>query len=125
MLDMKNNIDAVATLAPSARTASANGTSVGIANYDAAMLLIHPGTITDGTHTPALQESSDGSSGWTAVAAADMIGTLAALASNTIQRVGYIGTKPFLRIATTVSGATTGGVYGASIVRGRPKKAAV
>ena len=121
MLDLKNNFDVISTAAPSARTATFNSTGVDLANYDGAMVVIHPGTITDGTHTPTLQESSDNST-FSAVAASDMIGTLAAIATNTVQRVGYIGSKRYIRLNVTVAGATTGGVYGANVVRGVSKK---
>jgi hypothetical protein len=77
------------------------------------------GVITDGTHTPKLQESNDNSS-WNDVAAGDREGTLANLASNAVQRAGYKGAKRFLRAVVTVAGATTGGVYGAVILRGDP-----
>jgi hypothetical protein len=120
--DLKSNVDVAQSLAPAARTATANGTGVDLRGYEAAMCVFHPGTITDGTHTPSLEESDDDAT-YTAVAAADMDGTWAALASNTIQRVGYKGAKRYIRAVITVSGATTGGVYGASVARGRPAAA--
>jgi hypothetical protein len=39
------------TLAPAARTASANGTGVDLQGFEAVAVVITPGTITDGTHT--------------------------------------------------------------------------
>ena len=117
--DLKPNLDVVQALAPAARTATVNGTGVDLRGYDAAMVVFHPGTITDGTHTPSVEESDDNST-FTAVAAADLAGTLANLASNTIQRVGYRGVKRYIRPRVVVSGATTGGVYGAEVVRGYP-----
>jgi hypothetical protein len=122
MVDLKNYLDVVQSLNPAARTASANGTGVDLANYNGAMVVLHVGTITDGTHTPRVEESSDNST-YTTVAASDLIGSLAALATGVVQRVGYIGSRRYIRVATTVSGATNGGVYGASVVRGFPRKA--
>ncbi len=120
-MDIKQTTDVKNSLAPAARTASANGTGVDLANFDSAEVALIVGTITDGTHTPSVQESDDDST-YTAVAAADLIGTLAALASSTNQRVGYRGTKRYVRAVSTVSGATTGGVYAAVVVRSDARK---
>lgn len=120
-MDIKQTQDVVNSLAPAARTATANGTGVDLANFHSATIAFIVGTITDGTHTPSVQESDDNST-FTAVAAADLIGTLANLASNTNQRVGYRGTKRYVRAVTTVSGATTGGVYAGVVARGDARK---
>jgi hypothetical protein len=74
------------------------------------------GTITDGTHTPKLQESDDNAT-FTDVAAGDLEGTFAVLATGVNQHVGYKGRKRYLRAVITVAGATTGGIYGAAIIR--------
>jgi hypothetical protein len=105
------------SLAPQASTATRNGASVDLAGYLSAILVILVGVITDGTHTPSLQESDDNST-WTNVAAGDLEGSFANLASATQQIVGYKGRKRFIRPVITVSGATTGGVYGAALLRG-------
>ena len=51
---------------------------------------------------------------------ADLLGSFSALSStaggSSTQLVGYLGSKKWVRIATTVSGATTGGVYGAAAI---------
>lgn len=124
MLDMKNDIDMAVGIAPAAaRTTTTTGTGVDLAAYGAATVFFQPATITDYIHTPSVDESADNSS-WTAVAAGDLIGTLAVLASNTIQRVGYNGTKRYIRAVITVSSTgSTGGVYAAQIVRGHAAKA--
>lgn len=120
-MDIKQTQDVQNSLAPAARTASANGSGVDLANFASATVAFVVGTITDGTHTPSVEESDDDST-FTAVAAADLIGTLAALASNTNQRVGYRGSKRYLRAVSTVAGATTGGVYAAVVIRGDGRK---
>lgn len=122
MKDLKSNIDVVQSLVPAARTASANGTGVDLKGYMGAVVVFAPGAITDGTHTPKLQESDDNAT-FSDVAADDQLGTLAALAANTVQRVGYRGAKRYVRAVVTVAGATTGGVYGAAVVRGYPHEA--
>lgn len=124
MRDLKNNVDVSQSIAPAAHTASVNGTGVDLQGYNSVMVVFHPGAITDGAHTPSVEESDDDVT-YTAVAAADLLGSLVDLASNAIQRVGYKGTKRYLRAVSTVAGATTGGVYGAEIVRGHPNVAPV
>lgn len=117
--DFHNEFSASNSLTPAARTASANGTGIDLAGYRSAAVVFVVGTITDGTHTPKVQESDDNSS-FSDVAAADQSGTLAALASSTNQEVSYIGSKRYIRAVSTVAGATTGGVYAAVVVRGTP-----
>ena len=120
-MDMKNRMDVVASINPAAQTSTVNGSGVALANFSEVMVVFIPGAISDGTHTPKLQESADNSN-WSDVAAADMVGTLSNLASNTIQRVSYIGSKDYVRPVVTVSGATNGGVYGAAVIRSGARK---
>lgn len=83
------------------------------------------GTITDGTHTPKVQESDDNST-FTDVASTDLAGTaLVAITANSVQRISYVGNKRYIRVATTVSGTTTGGMYTASVLRGYPSRGAL
>lgn len=124
MKDLKNSQDLATSLAPAAlRTTSGNGTGVDLAGFNGAIVAFIVGAITDGTHTPSVEESDASGSGYAAVAAADLIGTLAALAANTNQRVGYKGTKRYVRAVVTVTGSpSTGGYYSAVVVRGAPQK---
>lgn len=121
MRDLFNNQDAVNSLNTAARTATTNGTGVDLQGFEGAMATVVFGTWTDGTHTPSLQESDDNST-FTNVAAGDQQGTFTAVnaagGSNTIQRVGYLGTKRFVRVVMTCAGTTTGAVTGAHVVRG-------
>ncbi len=126
MRDLKSNLDVVQSLAPAARTADADGTGADLLGYGSAVAVVAFGAWTDGTHTPALEESDDNST-FTAVAAADLQGSFTACADadtdNTVQRVGYLGTKRYVRVALTVTGATTGALSAAEIVRGHPASA--
>lgn len=121
MRDIKTVVDAAQSLTPAARTASANGTGANLQGYGSAMAIVAFGTITDGTHTPKLQESDDNSS-FSDVAAADLNGSFSAGTSgaggSAVQRVGYIGAKQYIRVVMTVAGATTGALSSAEIVRG-------
>ena len=126
-----NHVRAKATLAVAARTATANGTAVDRqlsgasgANewYASAMLVVHTGAITDGTHAITLEVSDDNSS-WAAAASGDVQGSLPSIGSSNddaLYEVGYTGTKRYLRAVTTVSGTTSGGIYGATILLGFP-----
>jgi len=115
--DLVNDIDLQTSLAPAAYTASTNGQGVDLRGFESAAIAFVAGTVTDGTHTPSVEESDDGSA-WSAVAAADLDRSLANLASGTVQRVGYRGAKRHLRAVLTVTGATTGAVATAVVVRG-------
>ena len=100
-----------------------NGTGVELTSHGA-LVVFTVGTKTDGTHTPKLQDSPDNST-WADVAAADQVGTLAALASDTHQKVGYVGSERYLRAVITTTGSTTGIVAGAVVVKQNPRKGPV
>lgn len=132
--DLKSNIDAEQSLAPAARTASANGTGVDLRGHDSALALISIGAYTDGEYSFKLQESDDDgvSDAYADVAAADLQGSFSAVndasGQNALQRVGYAGTKRFIRAVVTEGGSptpSTGLVLGANIVRGNPHGAAL
>lgn len=117
--DLDNDISIATSLTTqAARTTSANGTGVDLSGFRAAAVFFMVGAITDGTHTPKLQESDDNSS-FSDVAAADQDGTLAALTANTNQKVSYKGRKRYIRAVVTVTGSpSTGGFYTATVIRG-------
>ncbi len=120
-VDLYNHLSVATTLAPAARTAAATGATVDLAGYEGALIQAVVGTVTDGTHTLTVEESADGTT-WAAVAASNLQGSFANLGSNTNQKVGYLGTKRYIRVNASVTGATTGGVYGVVVVRGNPRK---
>lgn len=112
--DLVHQVDTLQCLVPAARTASANGTAVDTAEGESVLFLFEFGTITDGTHTPKLQDSPDNST-WTDVAAAGLLdNNMAAVNSSgggsTVQKVGYIGAQRYVRPVLTVASATTGGL---------------
>lgn len=108
----------VQSLNPVARTnGTANGTGVDLAGFEGALIKLDVGAVTDGAHAPKIQESDDNAA-FTDVAAADLVGALVNIVSNTPQKQGYIGRKRYLRAVIVTTGATTGAIAGASIVRG-------
>ena len=101
---------AVRLINPKAFTSTTNGNSLDLQAVTANTINFVPGTWTDGTHTPKLQDSPDNST-WTDVTAANQVGTLSAInssASAVVQQVSYIGPQRYVRPVITVSGATTG-----------------
>lgn len=125
MQDLVSEISVAQTLAPALRAASGDGAGVDLQGFDAAVVVVECGVITDGTHTIEVQESDDNVA-FTAVATADLSGAEPAVVAaddNDIFEIGYFGTKRFIRAIVTVTGApATGGVYGAHVVRGRARK---
>lgn len=115
--DIYNVVSLVQSLAPAART---NGTVDGTATdrqfSDSLLAIIDAGLWTDGVHTITLQDSDDNVT-FGAVASGSYQGTNpvvidANTEDNMIYKIGYLGTKRYVRLSTTVSGATTGAVYG-------------
>ena len=128
MLDQ--HISPAQSVRPQAHTASANGLDVDLANFDAATVVFEFGVWTDGVHTATIEEAPDDGTGspgtYAVVAAALLDGTPpvvdAANEDDQIYLVGYLGNQRFIRGVTTVSGATTGAIYGSSVVRGKGRK---
>jgi len=126
--DLKNNIDPVASLDPAVRpTGTYNGTGIDLMGYQSALMMVQFGAYTNGTHTPGLEHSDDNSS-YSAVTAADLDGSFTAInaaAPGTVQKVGYRGSKRYVRATMVVTSGATGAASSASIIRGRPNSAPV
>lgn len=124
--DLMRRVKVSPSLYPAARTSTATGTGVDLIGYDSAMVVVSFGAYTDGTHTPSVQHSVDGST-YTTCAVSDLDGTLSAVSSsggaNTTQIVGYIGSYRYLRVVMTISGATTGALSTSNIIAGSPRNA--
>lgn len=131
MKDSYSNVLVKATLVPAARTATATGTGVDRnedgSMYQDALVVVTAGVITDGTHTIEVQDSDDNTT-FAAVADAYLVGTEPAIAAaddNKLYEIRYTGRKRYLRVVSTVAGATTGGVAGALIILSDPRVAPV
>lgn len=115
---------------------------VDLANYNGATIYILAGTYTDGTLTPVIQESDDGSTSLGSAAATDLVAWTATSATNFTpvrvggsqpaaissagtainQRVGYIGGHRYIRVVTTVTGSpATGCLYDVVIQAGEAR----
>lgn len=120
-----NNVKAVPSLNVQAIASSTttNGTAVDLdqtgQDFRVATLVVVSGTLTDGTYAFKVQESANGTSGWTDVPAERLQGSnpsLAATDDNEVHEVGVIpdpGNARFLRAVCTSASVTTGGTVGA------------
>lgn len=125
------NVTARASINPAAHTATVTGTgvdrNVGADMHRTAMVVVHTGVITDGTHTIEVQDSDDDTT-FTAVADQFLQGTepeIGLADDNKLYFIGYIGVRRYLRVVSTVATATTGGIYGALIALGEPRRGPV
>lgn len=116
------------TLGPAARTnGTANGAAVDRAvngGMQEAVILVSTGVVTDGSHAVTIEDSADGSTGWAAVAAANIQGdlpTVVAANDDTVLEFGVRSSRRYLRAVVTTSGATTGGIMGVTIALGSPR----
>ncbi|WP_395109789.1 hypothetical protein [Actinomadura sp. SCN-SB] len=123
-----DDVVVVRSLGPAARTATANGSAVDTVQNGGmqdVVLVVDAGTVTDGDHAITVQESADGSTGWAAVAAGNVRGTLPTLADDADEAVTMVEVRPtkrYVRAVSTVTGSpSTGGVYSATFILGAPR----
>lgn len=119
--DLKSQVDSVSSLAPTGnRTSSADGSAADLSDAVGAVIVIHIGAWTDGTHEFVIEERDTGGS-WSAVADGDLNGSEPSVTDaaddNSTFTLGYVGQKNEIRVTTTVSGTTTGAEYSAAIVK--------
>ena len=122
MKSARGEMDVAQSLPLTAYTSTAIGVGVSKVGFYGVLAVASMGTVTDGTHTFKLQDSDDNVT-FTDVANKYLQGSFINVdntKSNSIQRVAYLGLKKYVRVATTVTGATTGGTYEAFIVRSFP-----
>ena len=128
--ELYDDTAAAPSLPAAIRTAAATVTgatvdTAGTHNYFRSVMLIAlSGAITDGTHTVSVQDSDDGTTGWTTASVIGDSGVFATAQANTTQRIAYMGNKRYLRAAVTTTGATVGGSMSALFIMnhgsGRP-----
>ena len=106
-----------------------NGSAVAV-NYNkqqfrTVLLVVTSGTLTDGTFAVTVQESANGSTGWTDVPAERLEGSLPTLEAdqnNLSKEIGVIpdAAKGFLRAVVTAADITDGGSLNAVFILGSP-----
>ena len=126
MKSLKATLSTVRGIISALHAATVTGPAIDLAGFASNQICFAPGTITDGTHTPKVTECDTSGGTYTDVAAADLDGSLAALASDTLQTVAYIGTKRYIKLVSTVTGGPgTGGQYSATVTLGGSRKTPV
>ena len=133
MRDLVSLLHPIAAIAPQVATDNTAIVSaiIDMAGYDGAAFFISLGTVADADTTAAVtMEHGDASnlSDTAAVAAADLIGTLALAGftfadDNEIRKIGYRGSKRYVRFTVTPSGNTGNLPISAVAVLGHPNVA--
>jgi hypothetical protein len=127
MRDAYSSLLPTPSINPAVINATVTGASVDRAGggkmFQAALIHIQTGTMTDGTHAITVEESDDNAA-WGTVAAGSLQGaapTLTGTDDNVIKTLGSLGLKRYLRVKSTVTAGATGGAYGASIILADPR----
>jgi hypothetical protein len=96
--------------------------------FKTAMLAFRTGTVTDGSYLVTMEESPNDSD-WTAVAAADIQGSISAITSSggsdKIYELGYVGSMRYVRCKVVSSATTSGAAVAAVWVLGQPSSSPI
>lgn len=127
--DLKSNISNLNAFTPAAISTDTTtaGVEIDTLGFESLTFLMRASTYTDGTYTPLIQESDTSGSGYAAVADNDLIGTEAdaALSAAGVSRIGYVGTKRYVKLSFVSASTSTGATLDAVAVLGSPKTAPV
>jgi hypothetical protein len=128
MRDISKNLSVGVSIDPQTISSdtTTNGVGVDVRGYDAAMVeFTSNDVIADGDFALTVEESDALSSGYTAVATAELIGTLVDFSASNegVQQVGYVGNKRYVRGVVTSTSTSSGGIMGCNVVRGLPHNA--
>lgn len=133
MRDLHNNIKEEVALNITAISSdtTTDGNIIDLQGYGSVEFIIQSGTLTDGTYTPLIEDGDDsGLSDAAAVADASLLGTEAAAAfaatdDNSITKIGYIGSKRYVRLSIVSGSTSSGGTVSAVSIKGRAADAPV
>ena len=102
-----------------------NGEIIDLQNYDACLFVFQTGTLTDGDYTVLIQEGDAANlSDAAAVADSDLTATEASVSftadtdDNAISKIGYLGTKRYVRFNVVSTSTSSGAVVGATAILG-------
>lgn len=110
MKDTFSNFKAVQAIVPAVKAAAADGDAIDMQGFNSALIVVNAGAVAgDGEFSVKLQESDTTTSGdFTDVAAIDQHGTApAVIAANSVVKLGYVGSKRYVRVAVTKAGGTS------------------
>lgn len=125
--DLHHSVKASPAINPAAAitgNGDTNSAWIDTQGFGSTEFVFQSGVITDGTFATKLQDADAANQSDVAdVAAAGLLGSAPAFAvddDNKAKRVGYIGTKRYVRAVVTQAGATSGGFLAATCVQGHP-----
>lgn len=121
--DMHSSVKVLAAIAPAVKTDAENGATIDRQGYRSAEIVVNTGALVSaGDFGFKIQHSDTTTSGdFTDVPAGDLLGTApaAAMAANSVYKVGYVGAKRYIRVVTIDNGGTSLAI-GAVAILGHP-----
>lgn len=123
--DLVNNIKSEYSVAPQVISGAAvNGVEIDLLGADSAAIVVAVGAIVGsaGDASVSIQETDTAGTGYTTVAAADIIGSLPTLAASSNYQFGYKGSKRYIRVIGS-RGTETSVALSASVIKGHLHKA--
>ena len=126
MKDLHSNIGVVQAVAPAVLTATNTSAAIDLQGFNSAEVVINTGAIgSSGNFTPSLTECDTSGGTYTDVAAKDLLGSFAAaLEASKVYKVGYKGTKRFIKTVLTLNSGTSIAA-GVVVIKGHPGDAPV
>lgn len=124
MRDLHNNIAIANALsgATIATNTTTDGAAVDCQGFDAAEIIVRSSAWTDGAYAVSLVECDTSGGAYTAVAAAQVLGAGQSIgAANTVKKIGYLGSKRFIKVRITSTGTTSGSHLSAVAVTSRER----
>lgn len=125
--DIYSNTGLALALAPAVQAAAVNGSAVDLKDFASALVVVNTGAIVGaGDFGVKLQHSDTSTSGDFVDVPADDVksNAPATLAADSSYKLGYIGSKRFVRVSLTKTGGTSIAA-GAVVIKGRPHIAPV
>lgn len=127
MRDLVSNIGPIQAVAPQVLAATDTSDPIDLLGFESAAVIINTGAIvSSGNFTAKVQESDTTTAGDFADVDADhLVGSFpASLAADSVVKVGYIGTKRYVRTVLTKNSGTSIAA-GVVIVKGHPNESPV
>jgi len=124
-IDLRSNIKAGVSIVPAVHTAATvTGTSVDVSEGKSAAVIVSTGARTGGTYAFSLEHSDESAANFVAVPASQLDGTFANFAAagdvnKVLNRVGYKGTRKFLRVVATGT-STPNMAFAVTVLVGNP-----
>ena len=111
MRDLHNPTSVVNALAGAVIAANATtaGVTIDCQGFDSLEIVVRTSAWTDGGYAVNVTESDAAASGFVAAAALSVLGAGQSIgAANTLAKVGYIGSKRYVRVSIVSTGVTAG-----------------